>query len=395
MMADLEELAALARDAERAAVPDFDRVVARARNRSRRRRGLVAGIVLALVAGGALAVANLPHSAETAPPVTQHPRKQHPKAQHVTRSERIQQALDRGTTELLAAADPDHVLIVRKYCPAEPRHCWWGSEITGVPDSRSPARQVGQGPVSAGSAGFLDGLRSMFLGVDGSVHAMGADRVVRLAQAERPSPDAVFEMADDGGFTLYEPSHRRWWSSSLPISAPPIQSLLLTDDGTIWMQQDDGMRPAVISSSDDGGRTWTQHALPREKSAQFGDILWHAGTVGVPLYDRDGVLRSIQVLDGDRWTEVPADGPLSGLTGKLTLVGAEPNIAGLTDGGLFVRDNDFRVWQAAPDSWTQWSVVSGTAPILALTASRDVLLGVGDNHHTAFRWTGTTWQELG
>ncbi|HEU4566925.1 MAG TPA: hypothetical protein VFR99_02760 [Marmoricola sp.] len=390
-----DRLTELAHDVERATVPDFDQVLARARSRSRRKRGLVAGIVLALVAGGALAVADLPDSAETAPPVTQHPRKQHPKVQHLTHSERIQQALDRGTTELVAAADPGHVLIVREYCPAGPRHCWWGSKITGVPDSTRPESQVDDRGASAGANGFWIGGEGPFLGLDGRVHRT-AMRYLPLSRASRPGPDAVFTMLNDNGFLVYEPTRHRYWGVRLPgVTQPPIRQLLLTDDGTIWMQQDDGMRPAVISSSDDGGRTWTHHALPRERSTRFGNILWHAGTVGVPVYRRDGVLRSIQVLDGDHWTGVPADGPLSGLTGKLTPVGAEPNIAGLTDGGLVVRDNDFRVWQAAADSWTQWRVVSRRAPVLALTGSRDVLLGVGDDHHTAFRWTGTSWQELG
>lgn len=390
-----DRLTELAHEVERAAAPDFDQVLARARSQRRRKRGLVAGVVLALVAGGALTMANLPDRAETAPPVTQHPRRQHPKGQHVTPSERIQQALDRGTTEVLAAADPDHVLIVRKYCPAGPRHCWWGSEVTGAPDSRRPANQVGDVPVSAGSAGFLDENQMTLVGLDGVRRPLDSESRVPIAQAGRPSRDAVFQMADDGGFTVYEPLRHRWWSCRLPLAAPPIQSLLLTDAGAIWMQQDDGMRPAVISSSDDGGRTWTRHTLPREKSTQLGALLWHAGTVGVPVYGRDGVLRSIQVLEGHRWARVGPEGPLAGLTGKLSLVGAEPNIAGLTDGGLFVRDNDFRVWQAAPDSWTRWSVVSRTASVLALTGSRDVLLGVGDNHHTALRWTGTSWQQLG
>lgn len=392
-MADLEQLTALARDAERAAAPDFDGVLARARTRRRRQRVTVAVAALAVVVGGAAVVTSLPDHARTSPPVTNH-ESPAPSPKPTTAQDRIRIALDRGTTELLAAADPDHVLIVRKYCPDGPRHCWWGSEVTGAPESRKPANQVGNVPVSAGVAGFLDENELMLIGLDGVRRVLDAGSRVPIAKAGRPSPDAVFAMADDGAFTLYEPSRHRWWSYLLGVTAPPIQSLLLTDDGTIWMQQDDGMRPAVISSSDDGGRTWTRHRLPREKAAQFGTLLWHAGTVGVPVYGHDGVLRSIQVLEANHWTDVPPDGPLSGLTGKLTLVGAEPNIAGLSDGDLFVRDNDFRVWQAAPDSWTRWSVVSRTSPVLALTGSRDVLLGVGDNHHTAFRWTGKAWQEL-
>ncbi len=388
-----DRLTELAHDAEEAAVPDFDAVVTRARAHRRRQRAGIALAAVVVVVGGGLAAATLPRHAESVPPVTNH-QSPMPPSPAQTREGRIRLALDKGTTRLVVATDPGHVLIVREYCPRS-HHCWWGSEITGVPGSLRPASQVRQGPVSAGSTGFLDGFHARFLGLDGTSRAIDAGPRIPLAKVGRPSPDAVFEMADDGGFTVYEPEHHRWWSYGLPVTAPPIQHLLLTDAGTIWTEQDDGMRPAVISSSDDGGRTWTHHPLPREKSTQFGTLLWHAGTVGVPVYGRDGVLRSIQVLDGDRWTGVRPDGPLAGLTGKLSLVEGEPNIAGLTDGGLFVRDNDFRVWQAAPDSWTRWSVVSRTAPILALTGSRDVLLGVGDDHHTAFRWTGVSWRELG
>jgi len=392
-MADLEQLAELARDAERNAAPDFDQVVARARTQRRRRQGALAIAAAVVLVGGTAIASSLPDHARTSPPVTNHRKPTPPTLHRVTAEERIQQALSRGTTELIAAADADHVLIVREYCP-RPQHCSWGSEVTGAPESRKPANQVRRDPVSAGSAGFLDGLDARFLGLDGTTRAIGTDPGVPLANVGRPSPDAVFEMADDGAFTVYEPLRHRWWSYRLPVTAAPIRSLLLTDGGTIWMQQDDGARPAIISSSTDGGQTWTHHTLPRARSAHFGKVLWHAGTVGVPVYGSDGVLRSIEVLEGDRWTELPPQGPLAGLAGTTSLAGTEPNIAGLTDGNLFVRDNDFRLWRAAPDSWTKWSVVSRDGP-LTLTGSRDVLLGVGDDHQTVLRWTGTTWQVVG
>lgn len=383
-MADLEQLTELARDAERSVAPDFEKVVARARTQRRRKRAAAVALALAVVASGA-AVATLPDRTETAPPVTRH-REPH----HLTARERIWEALDKGDTRFVAAADPDHVLVSREYCP-RPRHCWWGSQITGAPASTRPAAQVHDRGASAGRDGFLVGGDGPFLDLDGHVHRT-AMRHVPLSQASRPGPGAVFTMLDDNGFLVYEPTGNRYWAVDLAgVTQPPIQQLLLTGRGTIWMEQYDGIRPAIISSSDDGGRSWTHHTLPQPKGRHLGRLLWHAGTIGVPVYGPDGVLRSIEVLEGGRWTDVRATGPLVGLAGRTSPVGAEPNIAGLTDGSLYVRDNASRLWQATPGSWTRWRVVGRDGP-LTLTGSGDVLLGVGDDHHTVFRWTGAQWQ---
>lgn len=364
-----DRLTELAGDAERAAAPDFDGVVARARTQRRHRQVALAIVAAAVVAGGTAVATSLPDHAESSPPVTQHPSPS-PTPHRFTAEERIQQALDKGETRLVAAADPRHVLIVREYCPRR-QHCWWGSEINGVPESRKPASQVHQGPVSAGSAGFLDGFQARFLRLDGTTREIGTGPRVPLAKVGRPTSDAVFEMADDGAFTVYEPVHHRWWSRGLPLTAPPIQHLLLTDGGQIWMQQSDGDSRNIVSSSDDGGRTWTHHRLPvLHEGGYYGPMLWHAGTIGVQVFGDDGTLTSLRVLDGSRWVVVPVTGtPLEGISDRRST----GSVAGLANGRLNVANGQF--WQAAPESWTRWTD-RGSAPAgLRLTASRDVLLG--------------------
>lgn len=388
-MADFDRtpLAELAREAERAVSPDFEQVVGRARSRRRRQRTATALVALAAVGAGAAVATALPHRTDTSPPVTH---RSSPPPKHLSAEDRIRRALEDGSTRIVAAADPDHVLVVRRYCPRRAQRCWWGSEVSGAPASRRPAAQVGPVPVAAGTSGFWIEPPGRLLGLDGSVHVPPAG-TQGDATPSRPTRDAVLGMVGDGGFSVYEPSRDRQWSVQLPgVTSPPIRALVLTDDGRIWMQQDDGTR-ALVSSSGDGGRSWTRHDLPRLASGRYGKVLWHAGTVGVPVYDDHGRLQEIRVLRESRWTDVPA-GRFLGL--RLAGGGpvAEPDIAGLSDGSLYVRDPADRLFQAAPDSWTSWSQVAETPTGLALVGSGDVLLGIGDDQHTVYRWARPEWQ---
>lgn len=396
-MADLEELAALARDTERAAVPDFDHVVARARRQRRRRQAALATAAAVLLVGGTVTATTLPHGTDTSPPVTQQPEKHRPtKAGNLTARQRIWVALDRGETRFVTAADPEHVLIAREYCP-RPHHCWWGSKITGIPDSTRPASQVHDRGASAGPNGFWIGEEGPFLGLDGRVRR-AAMRYVPLSQASRPGPDAVFTMLNDNGFFVYEPTRNRYWSVNLPgVTQPPIQQLLLTDGGRIWMQQGFGDTGNIVSSSDDGGHTWTHHPLPRvPRNSHYGRMLCHAGTAGVPVFDAQGLVASFRVLDGSRWDVVPTAGtPIEGIRAAVDEQRVSEQwdspLASLSDGSLYAVRG--AMWQAAPDSWTRWTDLGSTPVGLRLAASPDVLLGTTGSRQV-WVYQGGDWQAV-
>jgi DNA-directed RNA polymerase specialized sigma24 family protein len=71
---------------------------------------------------------------------------------------------------------------------------------------------------------------------------------------------------------------------------------------------------------------------------------------------------------------------------------AEPDIAGLSDGSLYVRDTADRLYQAAPGSWKTWSQVAETPAGLELVGSGEMLLGIGGDQHTVYRWARAEWQ---
>jgi hypothetical protein len=197
-------------------------------------------------------------------------------------------------------------------------------------------------------------------------------------------------MLNDNGFLVYEPTRHRYWGVRLPgVTQPPIQQLLLTDGGTIWRRQGFGATGNVVASSDDGGRTWSRHPLPDlPGGSSYGPMLWHAGTVGVPVYDAAGALSSLRVLDGSGWVVLPVTGtPLEGLSDR----GSQGGVAALSDGRLFVVKG--LMWQAARDSWRSWTELGSAPAGMRLTAARDVLLGVGDDQRTVFRYgVDGTWE---
>jgi hypothetical protein len=393
--------------AEKARIPDIDKLARRGRTRRLRRRaatGVAAVVTVAVAIAVALTVSGVPHSAR---PVNPGPTTSttHPDPRQTEAPSRayllhhpvllVHQADARVVD--VSYADPDHAAAVWEVCSVADSEgicpdvlTWtadgWRTSRATVVSDKLEIYALHNGSVVLAEGGpnvFLvspDGSRRVLTLVPQATPARPSNDLINIPSLDHTNPVGMLDTATD---TLYRPL------------VPPKSHCLLDDQwdsaGTLWEFNCDANPPGLTWTSD-LGRTWSTHPTGNHPilglAVTAGKAAVLLGTGG-RLHELDGL--DITTDEGRTWRHVVVP---SGMVPAIPPAVLEPYFITTTAQGQLFLDNGATLWKANQD-WTSFTPIRrGHLTAADITTADGVLCATSDNLVSVSNDNGATWRTL-
>ena len=385
-MADLTELrTAVSETVERSAVPGFDDLVRRARDRSRRR---AVGLAAAAVVLAGTAALLLPHgeaSSGPAPAGTSTPTPT-PSSTPTTAVGRLramtpEQIVATGHLYSYASGGSGSVLTVWQACAQGHRHCryaWRTPHATGstlgtltgaVPGGAGPAVY----PAGGGYVLQPENRQGLLVRADGSVSP--------LEPGDPPLPvdQGAVVVRDGARWNEVDPVTARAWTLAPPDGSEGVVRAQEAPDGTVWAMPG-WAGPGRVEVAWRRGGVWRSHPIPDPGSdAEVPSFLAISGSrtgatrvAALSSYDGAGEapvgVLAVSTDGGSSWVDLP---------GSTLPFDTVESMAASAAGVLFVAEPSGTLWRSTDGSWTSFTRVRGVRATGVQPAGEDVLAFTG------------------